>query len=110
MRANFGKRSDTTARGVPKIGNILIPKIVYENDDPRVIVQHNVEFVNHLFSEGAYLRDEIPVNALRSFHADYYLAEVSNGGHGQFVANSGWQAVIVQDISDALEAMGAESY
>ena len=29
-----------------------------------------------------FRRDELPQEALRAFHVDYYIAQVNNGGHG----------------------------
>ena len=109
MQDTFGKQP-AGAGGTSRIGEILIPQTAYESGDPCDLVQHAVEFVNLLSEEGAYLRHEIPINALRSYHADYYLAQVSNGGHGQFVGNCGWDAAIFEDISNALHAMGAHPY
>lgn len=77
-----------------------------DRDDPEVIVGSNVFFVNLLFEE--YLRpDEIPSDALRSYYADYYLAQVNNGGFSQFVYNSRWVPLCVRLVREGLAAIGA---
>jgi hypothetical protein len=103
----FTNASPASPRPVERI---LVRQSVYDDGDPQRLVAEVVDFVNTLISQGMYLRREIPINALYSYHTDYYLAQVSNGGHGQFVANSGWQAVVVDDISAGLRAMAADPY
>ncbi|HSM41951.1 MAG TPA: DUF4375 domain-containing protein [Afifellaceae bacterium] len=67
-----------------------------------------VDFVNAMFEHGCYRRDEISQKALGAYHADYYLAQVNNGGHSQFIRNCGRNAPFVwADASAGLEAMGA---
>jgi hypothetical protein len=64
-----------------------------------------VEYVNGLARR--YFRfDELPPNAVRSYYADYYTAQVQNGNIHQFVHNSRWNPVIVESVSAALDAMG----
>jgi hypothetical protein len=50
--------------------------------------------------------DELPPDAIRSYYADYYQAEVVNGGISQFVYNSRWDPVTFESVSAALDAMG----
>ncbi|WP_072373927.1 hypothetical protein [Hyphomicrobium sp. NDB2Meth4] len=101
----FGKRDEP-----PSVRKIIASRSAYESPDPSKIVQQTVDFVNAMLQRGAYLRSEIPINAMRSYHVDYYLAQVSNGGHGQFVGNSRWQPLVVEDISVGLDAMGAKPF
>jgi hypothetical protein len=106
----FGKRAPDTPAGARPISDVLVSQSAYESSDPAVIVAQNVDFVNRLLNQGAYLPDEVPLNARRAYHADYYLAQVSNGGHGQFVGNSRWAPIVIKDIADALAAMGAAPF
>jgi hypothetical protein len=67
-----------------------------------------VDFVNTMFEHGCYGRDEISQKAVQAYHADYYLAQVNNGGHSQFIRNCGGNAPFVwADARAGLEAMGA---
>jgi hypothetical protein len=68
-------------------------------------VQAVVEYVNGLMRRYFYL-DELPPNAVRSYYADYYLAQVLNGNIHQFVHNSRWNPVIVENVSAALDTFG----
>jgi hypothetical protein len=53
-----------------------------------------------------FRRDELPQDALRAFHVDYYIAQVNNGGHGQFAHNSRWDEQVLRDIGEGLAAIG----
>ena len=67
-----------------------------------------VDYVNDVQGAGMYARSELPANALRAYHADFYLAQVRNGGHSQFIANSGsLLPIAIADALAGLEAMGA---
>lgn len=69
---------------------ILVRQSVFEDRDDKEIVSAVVdEYVNDLRQRGYYLKGELPANAMRSYNTDYYLAQVANGGHGQFMHNSG---------------------
>jgi hypothetical protein len=68
-------------------------------------VQAVVEYVNGLMRRYFYL-EELPPNAVRSYYADYYMTQVLNGNIHQFVHNSRWNPVIVENVSAALDAMG----
>lgn len=104
----FGKRKQ------PPSGNPPMPVILpasafeqskYRDDD---IVQAVVNYVNSLFDHGLYHRHELPHVALQAYHADFYLAQVNNGGHSQFIHNSGRKAPhIFADALSGLLAMGA---
>lgn len=88
------------------INAILVPESLHRSDDPHDLPNAVVQFVNRTIHEGFYERGELPVEALWSYNVDYYLAQVNNGGHGQFAGNSRWLEAIVMDIQDGLEAMG----
>jgi len=68
-------------------------------------VQAVVEYVNGLMQRYFYL-DELPPNAVRSYYADIYVSEVLNGDIDQFVHNSRWDPVIVENVSAALDIFG----
>lgn len=66
------------------------------------------DFVNLMSQVGRYDLSEIPAVAMQSYHADYYFAQVYNGGHAQFVGNAGANIErILSDIDIGLLAMGA---
>lgn len=108
--AAFGKRVTTVSAAASGVTRICVSSAAQASKDPARIVGEVVEFVNALLHQGAYLRHELPVNAMRVCHADYYLAQVAKGGHGQFLADCGWEAAIIQDITDGLKAMHAVPY
>lgn len=93
-----------------RVSEILVQQSAVDDEDPSVLVYNIVQFVNALAEQGAFNSDELPLNALRCYHVDYYLAQVANGGHGQFVGNSGWDEMTIRNISDGLRAMDAGPY
>ncbi|WP_461331769.1 DMP19 family protein [Bradyrhizobium diazoefficiens] len=48
-----------------------------------------VYYVNEIQRVGVYKGRELPAVAMQAYHADYYLAQVNNGGHSQFIGNTG---------------------
>jgi Domain of unknown function (DUF4375) len=70
-----------------------------------------VDYINDVQRAGMYARSELPAKALQAYHADFYLAQVRNGGHSQFIANSGeLLPIAVADALEGLEAMGADAH
>ena len=66
-----------------------------------------VDYVNDVQQAGVFARHEMPAKAMQAYHADYYLAQVNNGGHSQFIGNSGeLLRTITADALAGLEAMG----
>ena len=67
-----------------------------------------VDYVNDVQQAGVFARHEMPAKAMQAYHADYYLSQVNNGGHSQFIGNSGeLLRTITADALVGLEAMGA---
>jgi hypothetical protein len=70
-----------------------------------------VDYVNEIQRVGVYTGRELPAVAMQAYHADYYLAQVNNGGHSQFIGNTG-VAMLPTTSGDALaglKAMGASA-
>lgn len=68
-----------------------------------------VDYVNEIQRVGIYSGRELPAVAMQAYYADYYLAQVNNGGHSQFIGNTG-VAMLPTTCGDALaglKAMGA---
>lgn len=93
-----------------EITEIAVKQSAYDAFDPYAIVQANIDFVNTMMQEGGCVHAELPVNALRSYFVDYYLAQVLNGGLSQFVGNSGWKPNVVRHCFDGLKAMGLKTH
>jgi len=85
---------------------IALSDTSYESSDPRAVIESVISFVNGLLEQYLTL-EEIPVDAVRSYYVDYYLAQVENGGFSQFVHNCGWDPVVVARVREGLHVMGA---
>lgn len=102
------ERSIDTPPPVPKRSAdrpIIVPQSAVDAADPHALVQAVVDFVNFALHTASFNRDEIAPNAVRAFHADNYMAQVSNGGHGQYAHNSQMLGIILSDAQEGLEAM-----
>lgn len=88
---------------------IIVPEKAYRSDSPCDLVQSVVNFVNFALRNAYFNRDEISQNAMRAYHVDYYLAQVNNGGHSQYAANSNMLDAILKDCQQGLEAMRHEA-
>ncbi|WP_068117013.1 DMP19 family protein [Tropicimonas marinistellae] len=103
---------ETTERA-RQLRHIVVPKSALDTaeSDPFRIVGAVVDYVNHLVSSGHYTRDEIPPEAIQAYHCDYYYAQVTNGGHAQFVGNSLRNLeFVLSDIDEGLRTAGADDY
>lgn len=86
--------------------SIFVLESAANDEKPSAIVGSNVQFVNLLLEQ--HLRiDEIPIDAVRSYYVDYYMAQVENGGFSQFVYNSKWNPQIIERITEGLRIIGA---
>ena len=101
----FGKR---TAEKVVNLPVIIVPQSAYDSEKDYSLPGAVVDFVNHAIGTAQFRREEIPLPAMQAFHVDYYIAQVNNGGHSQYVGNSGWHQYQIDDIRAGLAAIGIE--
>ncbi|WP_298878706.1 DUF4375 domain-containing protein [uncultured Bradyrhizobium sp.] len=98
-----------------RLTTVVVPRNALEAaEDPRkayYLTGAVVDYVNEIQRTGAYTRDELPEVAMQAYHADYYLAQVENGGHSQFIGNTGVARLSTTsaDALAALKAMGASA-
>lgn len=71
-----------------------------------------VYYVNEIQRVGVFHARELPAGAMQAYHADYYLAQVNNGGHSQFIGNTdvAMLATTAADALAGLKAMGASAH
>jgi hypothetical protein len=93
-------------QAAPALPVIIVPRSSVESDEDYRLPCAVVEFVNHALRKAMFRRDEIPPAALQAFNVDYYIAQVNNGGHSQFVHNSHWHDYVIHDLRGGLKASG----
>ncbi|AOF88749.1 DUF4375 domain-containing protein [Sinorhizobium sp. RAC02] len=104
----FGKVFGRRATAPPP--SRIIPVSSERAADAGELVAAVVDFVNHLFTQGFYRPEELPPHLVHLYHADFYIAQVCNGGHSQFVHNCGARVQAISANAEAgLMAMGARS-
>jgi hypothetical protein len=101
--------------GVGTFSTVIVPRSAVEAArDPATanrLATALVRFVNAMTGEGLYTRDELLLKATQAFHADYYLAQVNNGGHAQFIHNSMSNVdFALADVLAATAALQTEPY
>lgn len=71
------------------VDRVVVTRSAYNgaDADPAALVEAIVKFVNVMYEQGAWRADEMPVEAQLVYSSDYYLAQVNNGGHAQFIWN-----------------------
>lgn len=90
---------------------ILVQRSTYECADESCMVDALVDgYVNPLIMRGYYLESELPLNAMRGYHASYYGEQVCNGGHGLFMHNSRMDPLVMKDVRECLTAIGARTF
>jgi Domain of unknown function (DUF4375) len=94
-----------------RLATVVIPRDAIEgaHEPDKAVTQAVVDYVKDIQRAGVYPRHEMPAAAMQAYHADYYLTEVNNGGHGQFIRNTGIAMLPTTsgDALAALQAMGA---
>jgi len=89
------------------LGTVVVPHSAITGETYQV-VQAVVNYVNSQIEDGVFRDTELPVKAMQTYHADYYLAQVNNGGHSQFIHNSlQFAEKTWRNADDGLVAMGA---
>lgn len=98
-----------------RLTTVVVPRKALEAAlDPRkaeYLTGAVVDYVNEIQRVGIYSGRELPAVAMQAYHADFYLAQVYNGGHSQFIGNTG-VAMLPTTSGDALaglKAMGAST-
>src|SRR5689334_23259681 len=94
-----------------RLATVVIPREAIEGagEPDKAVTQALVEYVNDIQRAGVYPRHEMPAVAMQAYHAAYYLAQVSKGGHAQFIRSTGIPMLptMSSDALAALQAMGA---
>jgi hypothetical protein len=94
-----------------RLATVVIPRDAIEGaqEPDKAVTQAVVDYVNDIQRKGVYPRHEMPAAAMQAYHAEYYLAQVKNGGHSQFIRNTGIAMLptTAGDALAALQAMGA---
>jgi len=100
-------------RGVA-LREVVLPREAATGTDPYQLVHCNIRFVNHMLETGHFRADEILPESIWSYQVDTYPAQVNNGGHDQYLQNSGIDAgrweVTVEATRRGLAAMGAHDF
>ena len=88
------------------VATVVVRRKRVDTDDLPTAIS---EFVHDVIRVGAYLPHELPPKAMLVHHIGYYVGQVSNGGHAQFIGNSGetFQTVAAGALN-GLKAMGAK--
>lgn len=91
-------------------GKILVPaQVVSKSAEPYALIQAVVTFVNRMRDEGMYRADEMPKTAVPAYNADYYYAQVCNGGHAQFLHNSRMDTTTLLMAEEGLRKAGLKA-
>jgi hypothetical protein len=116
LRAHYAKnnsppRALATYQG-PLVEQILVGVEAATSGNPADTVLANVNFVNHMIDQGAYLAGEYPVEALWSYSVDFYMEKVLRDGHWSFLSAIRQVAgnFTVASCASGLKAFGGEKY
>jgi hypothetical protein len=94
-----------------RLATVVIPREAIEGapEPDKAVTQAVVAYVNDIQRAGVYPRHEMPAAAMQAYHVEYYLTQVSNGGHSKFIRNTGIAMLPTTsgDVLAGLKAMGA---
>ena len=114
----FGKRQPSAAQTSGDagriVGELILPREAAESSDPYELIGCTIKFVNYMLDTGQFQPVEMIQEPIWSYQVDYYLAQVNNGGHEQYVGNSGIatgkMGPTIEATQRGLGAMGAHDY
>lgn len=86
---------------------IVILRSAADTGDPEEAVYSLIDVLNELY-EALLTPEEVSPAAVRHYLLDYYFAQVCNGGHSQFLANTAGpgQSTLFEHIGEALAELG----
>jgi hypothetical protein len=87
---------------------ILVTKVEHRDGDPDVLPDAVIRFCNWCVEEAWLVRDEVQPDAWLIYHSNYYVAQVNNGGHGQFAGNSRMKPDVLDDVEAGLDRLGLD--
>lgn len=86
---------------------ILVPDSVLSPSAHEAdLLQTVVTYVNRMRDEGCYTANDLRKQSLGAYAADYYFAQVCNGGHRQFAHNSRMEKLTIERAVETLETVG----
>lgn len=101
MAPSRGKKSYLQSQGL-LAPEILITIVEHRARDPDTLPEAVIRFCNWCIEEAWLVREEVQPQAWMIYHSSYYIAQVNNGGHGQFAGNSGMKPEVLDDVEAGL--------
>lgn len=65
----------------------IVSQSAFASSDPYALISANIRFVNQVIHKHQVVPEHMQPEALMSYYLDFYIGQVSNGGHEQFVRN-----------------------
>lgn len=104
-----GKKSEALLRPQGLLApEILVTLADRDSADAEALPEALVRFCTWCIEEAWLVRDEVQPDAWPIYHANHYIAEVRNGGHGQFAGNSAMRTEVLDDIELGLARLGLD--
>jgi hypothetical protein len=89
---------------------LIVAQSAFDSEEPLDLVYSLVDVVNGMYEAHLY-DEEIAEEALSHYLLDYYIAQVTNGGHSQFLYNIAGPGAssVLQRVGGALRELDHES-
>lgn len=104
-----GRSALTTFQGM-LVDEIVAPQSSFDAENPGALVHATAAFCRQMQNGAMLLPGEFAQEAMWSFHVEFYRLQVAEGGHAQYVANSGWAPVAVRCCGYGLKSMVADPH
>lgn len=89
---------------------IVLPQGAADHNDPSHLVLACDAWVDALLNQALFLPGEFAQEALWSYYARDYFAQVSAGGHDQYFANRGGDEIALRSAQSGLKSMLADPH
>jgi hypothetical protein len=89
---------------------IVVEEGLFNSDEPDALTEGIDAFAHWAVTQGMLVAGEFPPEAMWIENLDGYAGQVSNGGHTQFVCNTGLNPTTLRNVEDCLRAMDAREF
>ncbi|MGB1236294.1 MAG: DMP19 family protein [Planktomarina sp.] len=89
------------------LNDILVPQSALADDAPEYALTAAIQDFQYMMEQHHVDLDQLSAEVKLSCNIDYYIGQVNNGGHSQYIANSGVDFALFENVEKALSLMGA---
>jgi hypothetical protein len=92
------------------VSRIPVEGSVFRSTDPTILIDVHAQTIGLLIGEHGYELHELPRTSANAYLVPFYVAQVKNGGHGQYLGNGRRHRGFLDLVDEGLERLGARDF